>query len=72
MTKGARKELLLLLKKCVMCGIINSQINKNLTVCKVLLRICKVDVVVFERDYCYNKVTITTGGFYYGYSRKNN
>ena len=61
-----------MLQKCVMYGIINSLINKNLTVCKVLLRICKVDVVVFERDYCYNKVTITTGGFYYGYSRKNN
>ena len=31
MRKGARKELLLLLKKCVMYGIINSPINKNLT-----------------------------------------
>ena len=50
MTKGARKELFLLLKKSVMRGIINSQINKKLTACKVLLRICKVDVVVFERD----------------------
>ena len=50
MTKGAPKEFLLLLQKSVLCGIINSQINKNLTVCKVLLRICKVDVVVFERD----------------------
>ena len=72
MRKGARDELLLMLQKCVMCGIINSPKIQNLTVCKVLLRICKVDVVVFERDYCYNKVTITTGGFYYGYSRKNN
>ena len=30
MRKGAQKELLLMLQKCVMYGIINSQINKNL------------------------------------------
>ena len=37
MRKGARKELLLLLKKCVMCDIINSLINKNL---EVIMRKC--------------------------------
>ena len=30
MRKGARKELLLMLKKFVRCDIINSMINKNL------------------------------------------
>ena len=38
---------------------INSSKIQNLTVCKVMLRECKVDVVVFVGAFCYNG-SITT------------
>ena len=50
MTKGARKELLLLLQKCVNCDIINSPINKNLTEVVAMDVINHYDLLIEEQN----------------------
>ena len=37
--------------------LVNSSQNLNLIACKVMLRICKVDVVVVGSVFCYNEIT---------------
>ena len=39
--------------------------TSNFIACKVMLRKCKVDVVVFQDTTVYNEIIIIKGGFHY-------